>query len=87
MGRNRREWLLIQVCLGVPFTPDPGRSEHSTTMAHCGHTIRRASFSIPSAFHLLYPKAAWPEREVLPLETRGICATALPVPYDSAEAW
>ena len=36
--------------------------------------------------HML-PNAAWPERWVPPPPTRGIRATARPVPQDSAEVW
>lgn len=36
--------------------------------------------------HML-PKAPWPERWVPPPRTRGIRATARPVPHDSAEVW
>lgn len=36
--------------------------------------------------HML-PKAPWPERWVPPPLTRGILATARPVPHDSAEVW
>lgn len=34
-----------------------------------------------------FPKAPWPERWVPPPLTRGIRATALPVPQDSALVW
>lgn len=34
-----------------------------------------------------FPKAPWPERWVPPPRTRGIRATALPVPQDSALVW
>mmetsp|Transcript_24762 Transcript_24762/g.34583 ORF Transcript_24762/g.34583 Transcript_24762/m.34583 type:complete len:203 (-) Transcript_24762:254-862(-) len=33
----------------------------------------------------MFPKAAWPAREVPPPDTRGIRETARPVPHDSAE--
>lgn len=36
--------------------------------------------------HML-PNAPWPERLVPPPLTRGIRATARPVPHDSADVW
>merc|ERR1719235_1635490 len=47
---------------------------------------RRQTFvglNIPPPRHML-PKAAWPERWVPPPGTRGMRATARPVPHDSA---
>lgn len=35
----------------------------------------------------MFPKAPWPDLWVPPPLTRGIRATALPVPHDSAEVW
>src|SRR5271170_5209885 len=35
----------------------------------------------------MFPNAAWPERWVPPPPTRGIRATALPVPQDSADVY
>lgn len=35
----------------------------------------------------IFPNAPWPERCVPPPRTRGIRATARPVPHDSAEVW
>ena len=42
--------------------------------------------NIRPPLHML-PKAPWPERWVPPPRTRGIRATARPVPHDSAEVW
>lgn len=35
----------------------------------------------------MFPKAPWPDLWVPPPRTRGIRATARPVPQDSAEVW
>merc|ERR1712231_23371 len=52
-----------------------------------GHSVSSlvdVALFVPPPRHIL-PKAAWPDRWVPPPRTRGIRATARPVPQDSAE--
>lgn len=48
---------------------------------------RRKKWNFSSCQKDTFPKAPWPERWVPPPLTRGIRATALPVPQDSALVW
>lgn len=48
---------------------------------------RRENLSFSWGKKDTFPKAPWPERWVPPPLTRGIRATALPVPQDSALVW
>merc|ERR1719389_1309235 len=55
-----------------------------TFLCHRRHVF--VGLNIPPPRHWL-PNAPWPERCVPPPGTRGIRATARPVPHDSAAVW
>ena len=98
-SRANSNTALVQVGLARPSAPDLGRGEHTSTAAHLRGTFskrkrkerrekrkekREKREKREEGKHTL-PKAPCPARWVPPPETRGIRATALPVPQDSAE--
>lgn len=68
---------------------DLGGSEHSTTSTHVTESgleeKTRLAFSLNN--RCAAPRLTCPDRWVPPPPTRGIRATARPVPQDSAEVW
>jgi hypothetical protein len=82
------ETALVLVDLDVPLAPGLGGSEHTTAPAHVTEgSLRILSILSEIAQTGLTQPRTWPERWVPPPPTRGIRATARPVPQDSAEVW
>lgn len=87
-GRNNSKAALVLVDLDVPFAPSLGRGEHASTTAH----VTEGSLKINLVFQrmdnfLENSRRTCPDRWVPPPPTRGIRATARPVPQDSALVW
>lgn len=83
--------LLVLVCLSVPFPPYFSWREHSSTSAHVSEGTLFVYISVSCVFidlrQLFIELFTCPALCVPPPDTRGIRATALPVPHDSAECW
>ncbi len=85
-GRDRRKAALVLVHLDVPSAPGLRRGEHATTAAHVTERgLDKKKIHCQQDNICMYAMRTWPERWVPPPPTRGIRATARPVPQDSAE--
>ena len=83
-GGDGSETTLVLVDFDVPLAPSFCRGEHATTPAH----VAKGSLGGWSGGRGgRGDGSTWPERCVPPPPTRGIRATARPVPQDSAEVW
>ena len=87
-GGDDGETALVLVDLDMPLAPGLGGGEHTTTPAHVteGSLRNLLASSGTARTESTWPRT-WPERWVPPPPTRGIRATARPVPQDSAEVW